>query len=69
MIINATAVWVGVAMSWAAVVWFDGSLTWVWIAFILPSPIAAVLIRRAFQRRLAYTRETLAARPPISPLT
>lgn len=67
MVINATAVWVAVTMSWVVVSWFDASLTWVWIAFFIPNPVAALIIRRAFHRRLARTRETLAAGAPVPP--
>lgn len=67
MIASSISMWLAVALAWAAVVIFDGTLTMVWATFLITSPIAAVVNTLAFRRRLKRTRAELAAGlpPPI----
>jgi multidrug resistance protein, MATE family len=68
MLASAVSMWLAVALAWALVVWFDGSLTMVWSTFLVTSPIAAVINTVAFKRRLQKTREDLeAGLPPPTP--
>jgi len=52
MITGSISTWLAVGLAWVGVQWFDATLTWVWVSFLLASPIAAVANRLVFARRL-----------------
>jgi MATE family multidrug resistance protein len=52
LIIGASAMWVSVLLAWIFVRWFDGGLGLVWLAFVLTTTPASVLMAWAFTRRI-----------------
>lgn len=52
MVANIVATWLGVALAWAGVRWWDGGLAFVWTAVLLTSPILLVVLP-VFRMRLA----------------
>jgi len=52
LIIGASTMWLSVLLAWIFVRWFDGGLGLVWLAFVLTTLPASVLIGWAFLRRI-----------------
>jgi MATE family multidrug resistance protein len=52
LIIGASAMWLSVLFAWIFVRWFDGGLGLVWLAFVLTTSPASVLMGWAFLRRI-----------------
>ena len=52
LLIGASTMWLSVLLAWIGVRWFDGGLGWVWIAFLLTTAPAAVLMWWIFRRRV-----------------
>ncbi len=57
LIIGASTMWVSVLIAWIAVRWFDGGLGWVWLAFVVTTSPAAVVMAWAFRRRIKEFEE------------
>ncbi|MGH2602545.1 MAG: MATE family efflux transporter [Dehalococcoidia bacterium] len=52
LIIGASTMWLSVLLAWIGVRWFDGGLGWVWLAFVLTTTPAALLMWTVFRRRV-----------------
>jgi hypothetical protein len=44
--------WLAVFLAWIGVKWFDGGLGWVWLAFVITTTPAAILMWWIFKRRV-----------------
>jgi Na+-driven multidrug efflux pump len=53
LIIGASTMWLSVLLAWIAVKWLGGGLGWVWLAFVLTTSPASLLMWWAFRRRIA----------------
>ena len=57
LIIGASTMWLSVLIAWIAVRWFDGGLGSVWLAFVMTTSPASILMAWAFRRRLREFEE------------
>jgi putative MATE family efflux protein len=64
MITRTISTWLAVALAWLWVGWLDGSLTAVWLAFLITAPIAAAGNALAFTRRIRTAGTDPAASVP-----
>src|SRR5215213_4242091 len=53
LLIGASTMWLSVFIAWIAVRWFGSGLGTVWLAFVLTTAPASVLMWRAYRRRIA----------------
>jgi putative MATE family efflux protein len=66
LIIGASTMWLSVLIAWIAVRWFDGGLGHVWLAFVLTTAPAAILMWWAYRRRIGEFEEGRREFPEIS---
>jgi multidrug resistance protein, MATE family len=52
LVIGASTMWLSVLLAWIGVRWFDGGLGWVWLAFVITTTPAAILMWWIFARRV-----------------
>lgn len=64
MVMRTISIWLAVGIAWLWVGWLDGSLTTVWLAFLITAPIAAIGNARAFARRIRAAMTGPAASVP-----
>jgi putative MATE family efflux protein len=67
LLIGASTMWLSVLLAWVGVRWFDGGLGWVWIAFLLTTAPAAVLMWWIFRRRVGDYVAGRRRLPEVSP--
>jgi Na+-driven multidrug efflux pump len=68
MVRGVITVWLAVVLAFVGVHWFDMGIGWVWLTFLITSPISAVGNIRAFRRRSEALRHEFALDPnPESP--
>ena len=65
LIIGASAMWLSVLFAWIFVRWFDGGLGLVWLAFVLTTTPASVLMGWAFLRRIKDFKEARRELPDV----
>jgi Na+-driven multidrug efflux pump len=66
LIIGASTMWLSVLFAFIGVRWFNGGLGWVWIAFVLTSAPASLLMWWIFRQRVSgYETGTRALPPPV----
>lgn len=52
LFIGASTMWLAVGIAWVAVRWFEGGLGTVWLAFVLTTAPASILMWWAYRRRI-----------------
>lgn len=52
LIVGASTMWLAVLLAWIGVSKFDGGLGWVWLAFVITTTPAAILMWWIFRRRV-----------------
>src|SRR6478735_7966021 len=60
MVRGVITVWLAVVLAFVGVHWFDMGIGWVWLTFLITSPISAVGNIRAFRRRSEELRREFA---------
>ncbi|MGH2615496.1 MAG: MATE family efflux transporter [Thermomicrobiales bacterium] len=66
LIIGASTMWVSVLIAWVAVRWFGGGLGMVWLAFVLTTAPASVLMWWAYRRRIGDFEDGRREFPEVS---
>ena len=66
LIIGASTMWVSVLIAWIGVRWFDGGLGLVWLAFVMTTSPASLLMGWAFRRRIRKLQEGRLTPPDVS---
>jgi len=66
LIVGASAMWLSVLLAWIFVHWFGGGLGLVWLAFVLTTTPASVLMGWAFLRRIKDFKEGRRELPDVN---
>jgi len=66
LIVGASAMWLSVLFAWIFVHWFGGGLGLVWLAFVLTTTPASVLMGWAFLRRIKDFKEGRRELPDVN---
>jgi Na+-driven multidrug efflux pump len=67
LIIGASTMWLSVLLAFIGVRWFDAGLGWVWLAFVLTSAPASLLMWWIFRQRVTNYESGKRALPPPAP--
>jgi MATE family multidrug resistance protein len=66
LVIGASTMWLSVLLAWIFVRWFDGGLGQVWLAFVLTTSPASLLMGWAFLRRIREFEQGRRELPGVS---
>ncbi|MBA2518530.1 MAG: MATE family efflux transporter [Chloroflexia bacterium] len=69
LIIGASTMWLAVLLAWIGVNWFAGGLGWVWVAFVITTSPAALLMWWIFRRRVHDYESGRCPLPAVSAAT
>jgi Na+-driven multidrug efflux pump len=67
LIVGASTMWLSVLLAFIGVRWFGAGLGWVWLAFVLTSAPASLLMWWIFRRRVSNYESGRRALPPPVP--